>query len=246
MDESIRAARLARALGDPLRFALLQHLMAGPAAVAELAAETGASQSNVSNHLALLRAERLVRNERRGRTMIYQIRDPLVAELIETLTAVAGAGPHLTGAQAPITVGRTCYDHLAGKLGVALFSGLAEAGAIVAPESAGGEAQLGPAAAEVFAALGVAIEPARRAKRKFAHVCLDWTERDFHLGGALGAAVCARFLEAGWVERQPGTRAVRLTPTGSAALEVRVNISVPLVESDQGVAPAATRVSGSR
>lgn len=227
MDESRRAARLAQALADPLRFALLQHLMAGPAAVAELAAETGASQSNVSNHLALLRAERLVHNERQGRAMIYQIRDPLVAELVETLTAVAGAGPKLPRGQAPIAVSRTCYDHLAGKLGVALFSGLVTAEAILPPESAGGQATLGPAAPEVFGRLGVDIDQARKAKRKFAHVCLDWTEREFHLGGALGAALCARFVEAGWVERQPGTRAVRLTHDGAVNLERHLKLQLP-------------------
>lgn len=230
MDESQRTARLAQALADPLRLAILQHLMAGPAAVAEMAAAIGASQSNISNHLALLRAERLVHNQRQGRTMIYRLRDYRVAELIETLNAVAGAVPRLTKHEAPIAVGRTCYDHLAGKLGVAVFSGLVNTGALLPPESAGAQATLGPAADDVFGGLGVEIAEARRVKRKFAHVCLDWTERDFHLGGALGAALCTRCVESGWVERQHGTRAVRLTQDGAAALERHLNISLPITD----------------
>lgn len=226
MDASRRAARLAQALADPLRLTLLQHLMAGPATVAELAAATGASQPNVSNHLALLRAERLVWNERRGRQMVYQIRDVQVAELIETLSAVAGAGPRLAKHQTPMIAGRTCYDHLAGKLGVAVFSGLVSAGALLPPDIAGDEVQLGPAARAVFGGLGVDIEPARRAKRKFAYACLDWTERELHLGGALGAALCARCVEVQWVERNPGTRAVHLTQAGSAALERQLGVTL--------------------
>lgn len=226
MDASRRAARLAQALADPLRLLLLQQLMAGPATVAELAEASGAGQPNVSNHLALLRAERLVSNERHGRRMVYQIRDVRVAELIETLSAVAGAGPRLAQRQTPMIAGRTCYDHLAGKLGVAVFSGLVKAGATLPPDIAGGEVQLGPSAQAVFGELGVDLAPARRAKRKFAFGCLDWTERELHLGGALGAALCARCVEAQWVERTPGTRAVRLTVTGSAALERRLGVAL--------------------
>jgi DNA-binding transcriptional ArsR family regulator len=226
MDASRRAARLAQALADPLRLTLLQQLMAGPATVAELAEVTGAGQPNVSNHLALLRAERLVTNERHGRQMVYQIRDAQVAELVETLAAVAGSGPRLAKHQTPMIAGRTCYDHLAGKLGVAVFTGLVEAGAILPPDIAGGAVQLGPSAQAVFGKLGVDLAGTQRAKRKFAFGCLDWTERELHLGGALGAALCARCVEAEWVERTPGTRAVRLTPAGSVALARQLGITV--------------------
>lgn len=230
MDANRRAARLAQALADPLRLALLQQLMAGPASVAELAEAGGASQPNVSNHLALLRAERLVANERRGRRVVYRIRDVQVAELIETLSTVAGAGPRLAKHQTPMIAGRTCYDHLAGKLGVAVFAGLVKAGALLPPDIAGGAVELGPSAGAVFGGLGVDLEPARRAKRKFAFGCLDWTERELHLGGALGAALCARCVEAQWVERTPGTRAVRLTGAGSDALNSRLGVTLQPTE----------------
>jgi hypothetical protein len=94
------------------------------------------------------------------------------------------------------------------------------------PDIAGGAVQLGPSAQAVIGKLGVDLAGTQRAKRKFAFGCLDWTERELHLGGALGAALCARCVEAEWVERTPGTRAVRLTPAGSAALARQLGITV--------------------
>lgn len=229
-----RAARLAQALADPLRLALLQFLMAGPAVVADLVTATGASQPKVSNHLAVLRAEGLVRSERRGRQVVYRIADATVARLIEALSAVAGPGPHLPRRVAPLAAGRTCYDHLAGSLGVAVFDALAATGALIAPDATGlpaalgpsGAVTLGPAAGAIFRDLGVDIAVAMRARRQFAYACRDWTERRFHLGGALGAAVYQRFVAAGWVTPEPGTRLVRVTPAGARSLHQYFGLNV--------------------
>ncbi|HEX2172802.1 MAG TPA: metalloregulator ArsR/SmtB family transcription factor [Dehalococcoidia bacterium] len=226
MNDLHRATQVAQALADPLRLAVLQRLMAGPASVAELVALTGQGQSKVSNHLAVLRDQQLVRSERRGRQRIYRLPNPAVAQLIESLAAIAGTATRRPDASAPIAIARTCYDHLAGTLGVALFDGLVRSGAILPPEETRADVALGPVAREVLSGLGVDAGAIRPGRRRFAYACLDWTERRFHLGGALGAAVCDRFLAAGWIERDQASRTVFLTPEGRRTIKRRFDIEV--------------------
>lgn len=220
LEQSNLLVALAQALADPVRLAILQSLMSGPATVSELMSLTGATQSNVSNHLALLRERGLVRAERQGRQVVYELRDASVGQLVESLAQVAGgAGARAFVPQsAPLVRARTCYDHLAGRLGVAVFDALVARGALQSPAAQRGALEPGPAAAEVFEALGIDLAALRRERRKFATACLDWTERRPHLGGALGAAVWARCVERGWVVRQPGTRAIILTDAGKQGL----------------------------
>lgn len=231
MDANIPVLELAQALADPLRLAILQSLMSGPATVSELMSLSGATQSNVSNHLALLRERGLVRATRQGRQMVYELRDASVGQLVESLAQVAGAPPALPFVQksAPLVRARTCYDHLAGRLGVALFDALVARGALQSPAAARGPLELGPAAAEVFGAFGIDLAALRRERRKFATACLDWTERRPHLGGALGAALWAECVARGWVVRQPDTRAIILTDAGKQGL--RDLLAVELQES---------------
>ena len=234
MDSSQRAAQLAQALADPLRLTLLRHLMAGDATVAELMSISGASQSKVSNHLGLLRAQNLVASQRRGRLMIYRIADPTVARLIEALTVLAGEPPKLSRQVTPLAAARTCYDHLAGSLGVAVFDALVIADAITPPPSNGdpeklgpsGDVLLGPNARDVFGRLGIDVEAAHESRRQFAYACRDWTERRFHLGGALGAAVYQGFTEAGWVAHGPERRQLQVTATGRSALQQLLGLSL--------------------
>jgi len=214
------------ALADPLRLTLLQYLMGGAAPVSELVAVTGATQPNVSNHLNLLRKRGLVRAVRLGRQQLYELKDPLVAQLVESLGSVAGGTRTLTVKDTALVRARTCYDHLAGKLGVRLFEALVKRKAIrmPAPLPAGARAgsthplELGPAAEPVFAGFGIAVQDALKGKRSPGYACRDWTERRPHLGGGLGAALWSRFVEEGWVQRKPGTRAVLVTPKGRRAL----------------------------
>ena len=233
MNASQRAAQLAQALADPLRLTLLRHLMGGPATVAELVAVTEASQSKVSNHLALLRAQNLVQAERQGRQMLYRIADPTVAQLVEALTVLAGEPPRLARPAALLAQARTCYDHLAGSLGVALFDALVASEALIPPLvddqpvklGPSGEVALGPTAEAVFGRLGIDLATASARRRQFAYACRDWTERRFHLGGALGAAVCHRFVDAGWVVPGRERRQLELTPAGREALEQLLGIT---------------------
>jgi DNA-binding transcriptional ArsR family regulator len=236
MNANSRLIAVTQALADPLRLALLQQLMGGPASVSELVALTGAAQPNISNHLALLRQRGLVRATRAGRQSVYELRDATVGQLIESLALLAGPtplprSPEREGGSrgegevalrrddmATLAAARTCYDHLAGRLGVGIFDALISQGAIAQPETPGGAVALGTHARAVFGALGIDLDEVRRARRRFATGCLDWTERRPHLGGALGAAVWREAMARGWVERQPGGRAVRVTAAGQDGL----------------------------
>jgi DNA-binding transcriptional ArsR family regulator len=213
----VQTERLAKALGDPLRVRILSRLIDGPSTVSDVVTVTGAGQPNVSNHLAVLRRAGLVRAARSGRHMHYELAGPESAQLVEAILTMGGP-PGRPATPSPIAEARTCYDHLAGKLGVQLLGGLMVQDALARPGSEGA-IDLGPDAARVFERLGV--DPSRAAqarRRRFAFACLDWTERRPHLGGALGAEVYRRFVEAGWVVPQTGTRAVLPTSGGRRAL----------------------------
>jgi len=213
-----RLFELAQALADPLRLIILQHLMSGAATVSELVALTGEAQSKVSNHLALLRERELVIATRQGRQMVYELKDLAVGQLVESLTLVAGTVPAQIWKSQALIKARTCYDHLAGRLGVTILKGLVSKKALLVQED-GQMLELGPAAPELFGEIGINLREVAREKRKFAYNCLDWTERQPHLGGGLGAAIWVRFMEQGWVLRQPGSRALVLSPAGQQGVE---------------------------
>lgn len=230
MHESDPLLTLAQALADPLRLVMLQHLMAGPATVSELQALTGASQSNVSNHLALLRERDLVRATREGRYIRYTVRDASVGQLVESLTVVAGMVPARLWKSPQLIAARTCYDHLAGRYGVALFDALLAEDAIKAPRAMHAEVELGARGEEVFGKLGLNLSAVRRERRRFAFACPDWTERRPHLGGSLGAALWAACVERGWLVKQPGTRAIIVTDLGKRQLREQLGVHVSLPE----------------
>jgi DNA-binding transcriptional ArsR family regulator len=217
---------VARAVGDPVRLAILDRLLDGPATVAGLVAGTGATQPNVSNHLAVLRGADLVRAERNGRTAVYRLRGREVSALLRSLTRAAAVDPRRPSPPHPLALARSCYDHTGGLLGVAILDGLVRRGALGSPHGAGSDIGLGPRSEEVFSALGV--DPEATGRRRFAFGCLDWTERRPHLGGALGAALLDRLVEAGWVVRMPGTRALEVAAGGRRALGRVLGVRVDL------------------
>ena len=218
MDRRITPASAAQALADPLRFAVLLRLLEGPATVTHLVGLTGASQPNVSNHLALLRSHGLVKARRQGRQAEYEIAGPKAAQAVEALSAFAAGGGRAPRAPAPLALARTCYDHLAGVLGVAVLDGLVRVGAVTKPERSSGAIRLRGHPKGALERLGVDVDGALARRRKFAYGCLDWTERRPHLGGSLGASLCSRFFEARWIRHARGTRAVLLTDDGVRTL----------------------------
>lgn len=170
-------------------------------------------------HLAVLRRCGLVMAERRQRHAIYRLTSPAVAQLVESLSAVAGPSGEAGRPTPELAEARTCYDHLAGRLGVRLFEGLLATRVLTAANDARGGIGMGPAGTRLATRLGIDLEAAARSRRRFAYACLDWTEQRFHLGGALGAALCDCFRKRGWLVRRPETRAVRLTPEGRRAIQ---------------------------
>ena len=225
MDTSPRLVAVAQALADPLRLAVLHHLMGGRSSVSELMTLVGSEQSRLSNHLAVLRERGLVRATRQGRQVFYELFDGSVARLVESLSQI-GAAPARTAKSAPVARARTCYDHLAGRLGVAVFKALVAGDALAPPRDVPGDVELGSGAQRLFGKLGVDLDEARRERRRFATACLDWTERQPHLGGALGAAVWSEVVSRGWIVRRPGTRAVVVTAAGSRGLKRLLGVDV--------------------
>ena len=205
---------VATAIADETRLQILHRLMEGPVSVSEMVAQLEKSQSLVSNHLAILRDKGLVTTEKAGRKVHYQLANASVATLIEALGALGRNGTDARPSP-EIAKARTCYDHLAGSLGVDIFDWLISQKALAFD---GDDLGLGPNGHDVFTALGVDIERASRARRRFAIACLDWTEKKSHLGGSLGAELCNAFIAKGWVTRKTGTRAVALTPAGKRGL----------------------------
>jgi len=218
------AAEIASAFSDPLRLAVLQRLIEGPATVSDIVEATGESQPKVSNHLSVLRERNLVTARRSGRQIVYRLRNPSVAQVVESLLALTGPAKGRPTAETPIALARTCYDHLAGKLGVALLDALVARGALKGAPSANGDLTLTDDAAEVFADLGVDTEERTRSRRRRAFACLDWTERRPHLGGALGAALLRRVVDEGWIVRDATSRAVHVTAKGKRALKRHLGV----------------------
>jgi DNA-binding transcriptional ArsR family regulator len=211
---------VARALANRSRTAMLDLLLDGRShAAADLAHQARIPPSSASGHLAVLAEAGLVAAHRSGRQHRYRLAGPEVARALEALAAVAPpevAAPRRSPGEAErLRQGRTCYDHLAGRLGVAVTEGLVSRRALRRQENAFTLTRLGT---DLLEGLGVDVRHARTRKRAFALACLDWTEKRSHLGGALGAAVCDRFFALGWVRRVGSGRAAALTNEGAASL----------------------------
>lgn len=207
MDERVR---LLEDLANPVRYGVLTRLERRPATASELAVALGVSPTVLANHLRRLRERGLVAVRHEGRHAAYDLAEPGLRELFSVLNELR---PRPVAEPAPSIVVGTCFDHLAGRLGVALFDALADAGAIV-PEGDG--VRLGEGAEAALARFGVGIPPARR--RLMAYACLDRSEGRPHLGGALGAELATAVIARGWVELQPGSRVARVTPEGRREL----------------------------
>jgi len=213
-------------LADRSRAAICLALLDGRAwTVGELARHAGVAPSTASQHVAMLAGGGLLSGVKQGRHHYIRLADPATAELIEGLAEFAAPGaptPLESGrslravrASEAMARARTCYDHLAGRFGVRITDALTEARLL---DQAGGFA-LTPAGADwLDAAMGVDVAALRAGRRPLVRSCLDWTERRPHLGGAVGAALCARFLAEGWVARLSGSRAVRVTAEGAEAM----------------------------
>ncbi|MDG9705443.1 helix-turn-helix transcriptional regulator [Streptomyces sp. DH37] len=213
-------ARLAGLLADETRALFCLALLDGRAWTAgELARLAHVAPATASGHLDRLVAGGLLAEERQGRHRYVRLADPSSARLVEELAAHAGPPPaprSLRGASANTAMARarTCYDHLAGRLGVAVTDALLARGLL----RHGADFAVTEEGLRWFGGLGVDLVTGPHGRRPPARACLDWTERRHHLAGAAGAALCRHALEAGWCERIGTQRALRVTGGGRRAL----------------------------
>ena len=224
MDVEPRACRIANAIGEPARARILFCLMDNRARTAtELAVVAGVSPSTASVHLNRLVRERLAKVAAQGRHRYYSLYGPAVAHLLESLGVLAGAsrGSRFTPSTPHrLRTARTCYDHLAGSLGVSLHDRLRSLAWL------NGSYDLTPAGATALGTLGVDIAAARASRRRFAFPCLDWSERRAHLGGAIGAALLALALKKRWLLQDLDERSLTPTPHGRREFRARFGIAL--------------------
>jgi DNA-binding transcriptional ArsR family regulator len=222
-------ASLAALLADETRAAICLALLDGRAWTAgELAAHARVAPSTATEHLHRLVGGGLLVEVRQGRHRYVRLAGPSVAHLIEDLSARTESRPaplrglRAATADAALRRGRTCYDHLAGRLGVAVTDAMTGAGLL---DQTGGFALTAAGLAWLTGDLALSPDDLRPGTRPLARGCLDWTERRPHLAGVAGARLCETFLANGWVARIGSGRAVRLTPDGKAALRDRLGLS---------------------
>jgi DNA-binding transcriptional ArsR family regulator len=230
-------AEIATLAGDPARAGMLHALMDGRALTAsELAHVAGIAPQTASGHLARMTAAGLLSVERQGRHRYHRLASPAVAQMMESIMQVASdLASDSASMRRPLSVGprdaalraaRTCYDHLAGRLGVALADALVAGGYAELAHDAG---LVTDAGMELLGRIGMDVDAllARRGNRSpriLCRPCLDWSERRPHLAGAVGAALCTHGFKDGWIRRINGTRAVAITPKGERILREALGV----------------------
>lgn len=199
----------------------------------ELAFLAHISRSTASEHLGRLVEARLLAVTRKRRFSYYRIASPLVARMLESIKAVAAietpARHQPRSAQEDaLRFARTCYDHIAGRLGVAIADALVARGTVTLDDDGGAVTDMGTRELVAFGA-----NLARPAgKRIFCRPCLDWSERRYHIAGHVGAELCRCCLDRGWIRRKRDTRALELTPAGRSGLAAAFGVDLDFSNAD--------------
>lgn len=225
-DTTIAAA--AALLADPTRAGFVVALSDGRALPAgELARRGRVAPSTATAHLTKLVAQGFLVVEAQGRRRYYRLANPAVVRALEALAAVACPTPirslQASEEAAALHSARTCYDHLAGALGVALTQALVDGDVL---DTVADGYTVTTRGAVVLKGFGLDLDGVRRRPRLFAPRCLDWSERQHHVAGALGAALAGRLFELGWIARVPANRAVRVTTDGREGLRERFDLDL--------------------
>ena len=221
-----RLAEIGALIGEPARAMMLESLLDGRSLTAsELARAAGVTPQTASGHLGKLAAADLISLKRCGRHHYYRLAGAEVAGMLEDMMRVASrdrdhpsARKIVTGPRdAAMRTARTCYDHLAGGMAVAIADALIEQGVIEFSDEGGLILEGG---VNRLQAMGLALPNTKslRSSRPLCRPCMDWSERRPHIAGHLGAAICTHAFEKGWVRRINETRALRITPAGDLAL----------------------------
>lgn len=234
---------IAAAIGEPARARMLYCLMDNRARTStELAVVAEVCPSTASVHLNRLKAEGLVRMLVQGKHRYYSLHGPQVARVLEGLRVLAGGDRGKFRPRTPdrLCAARTCYDHMAGTLGVLLHDRMNANGWFrVRSDTDHPACELTSEGERAFEAIGVRLDAVRALRRRFAFGCLDWSERRFHLGGSLGAALLQVALAGRWVIQDLDSRALRVTASGRREMGARFGLVLPPTFS--GSRPAETQ-----
>ena len=224
-------ASIAAAIGEPARARMLYCLVDGRARTStELSMAAGVSPSTGSVHLDRLRTVQLVRVAIQGKHRFYSLTGPNVAGALEHLSflAVGSRATFVPRTPSRLRVARTCYDHMAGTLGVRLHDRLKAMGWLSTTGSKGRESayDLTPVGSRGLLKLGIDVEATRALHRRFACPCLDWSERRPHIAGALGSALLKLALKRRWVTQDLDTRALDITALGRREMSTRFGLEI--------------------
>jgi DNA-binding transcriptional ArsR family regulator len=223
-------SRIASAIGEPARARMLYCLLDGHARTStELAVVAEVSPSTASVHLSRLKTEHLVKVLAQGKHRYYSLDGPDVASALEGLSVLAGgpSGKFVPKTPNRLRAARTCYDHIAGTLGVLLDNRFKALGWLAGGSTGSDDAyDLTPAGTNAFEALGIDVAAMRILRRRFAYACLDWSERQPHLGGALGAALLKTTLKRKWVVQDLDSRALSVTSFGRREILARFGVQL--------------------
>lgn len=223
-------AEIGALIGDPSRTGILLALMDGRALSAgELAWTVGITAPTASGHLARLTEAGLLAVESQGRHRYFRLASPKVAELLESVMAMVAVRddsrrPVRTGpSDSALRLARSCYDHLAGSVAVAVADGMVERGLLQFSEDGGSLSEEGAA---FLARLGIPIAGRSSEGRRYCRACLDWSVRRPHIAGRVGSGMLTHFLDTGWMRRQSDSRAIAVTPLGERELAKHFGVDV--------------------
>lgn len=223
------ASSIAAAIGEPARARMLYCLADGRARTGtELAIVAEVSPSTASVHLRKLRTNRLVKVFAQGKHRYYSLEGPNVAAALEALSVLAGGtrDTFVPNTPEPLRAARTCYDHIAGSLGVALHDRMRAMGWLSEASGDSNLYDLTPRGVKGLEALGVDVDATRTLRRRFAFACVDWSERRPHLGGAVGAALLKVSLQRKWVTQDLDSRILSVTAFGRREMQARFGLQV--------------------
>ncbi|MGQ8870995.1 ArsR/SmtB family transcription factor [Paenibacillus sp. TSA_86.1] len=223
---------IASLIADTSRSVFLSALLDGRALPAgELAYMAGVSPQTASNHLAKLVAGGLLEVEQQGRHRYYRLAGQEIADLIEKMASIAPPVQIRSLRQSnqlrQLSYARTCYNHLAGRLGTSLCEALLKKGYLVEPKGEQGKDYLiTEKGSQWFNEFGIKFQLKNGSRRAIARKCLDWSERRYHLSGVLGEQFVYRLLELNWIRQKAGSRSVELTEAGKSGLHEVLDISL--------------------
>jgi DNA-binding transcriptional ArsR family regulator len=226
-DADAAVSKIAAAIGEPARARMLYCLVDGRARTStELAMVAGVTPSTASVHLQRLKTERLVAVFAQGKHRYYSLDGANVAAALEALSVLAGGTGNAFVPNTPnrLRAARTCYDHIAGTLGVALHDRITAMGWLSNAAGAGGGYELTRTGTRALEALGMDVAAIRSLRRRFAYPCVDWSERRPHIGGTLGAALLELALKRKWVNRELDSRALSVTKAGRREMQLRFGL----------------------